>query len=66
MDHQTDQYTDLAVKIKAKIIMGDKELDPDKRMDKWIHDYWTLLQRNHMMDYDAKHPKAAVKALLEG
>ncbi|CAK5031927.1 unnamed protein product, partial [Aphanomyces euteiches] len=57
MDHQTDQYTDLAVKIKAKIIMGDKELDPDKRMDKWIHDYWTLLQRNHMMDYDANTQK---------
>ncbi|CAK4435060.1 unnamed protein product, partial [Aphanomyces euteiches] len=62
MDHQTDQYTDLAVKIKAKIIMGDKELDPDKRMDKWIHDYWTLLQRNHMMDYDANGPARIAQA----
>ncbi|CAK4113533.1 unnamed protein product, partial [Aphanomyces euteiches] len=64
MDHQTDQYTDLAVKIKAKIIMGDKELDPDKRMDKWIHDYWTLLQRNHMMDYDANTQKQHVVDFL--
>ncbi|ETV98983.1 hypothetical protein H310_08456 [Aphanomyces invadans] len=46
--------------------MDDKELDADRCYDKWVYSYWSLLERNNMMSFHTKHPKAAVKALVEG
>ncbi|CAK4085238.1 unnamed protein product [Aphanomyces euteiches] len=46
--------------------MSDKEMDADRRFNKWMHEYWKLLERYHMTDFDQRHPKDALKALLEG
>ncbi|CAK4870960.1 unnamed protein product, partial [Aphanomyces euteiches] len=66
LEHVHTQYADIALKIKKSVVMNEKEMDAEKRMDRWIRDYWQILTKNHMLDYGKRHPKAAVKALLEG
>ncbi|CAK5071131.1 unnamed protein product, partial [Aphanomyces euteiches] len=66
LEHVHTQYADIALKIKKSMVMNEKEMDAEKRMDRWIRDYWQILTKNHMLDYGKRHPKAAVKALLEG
>ena len=46
--------------------MDDKDLDVDHCHDTWVHKYWGLLERNHMMSFHTKHPKIAVEALSHG
>ncbi|KAH9185693.1 hypothetical protein AeNC1_012332 [Aphanomyces euteiches] len=66
LEHRNDQYSELETKIKRSIIMSEREIDADRRMDQWLHDYWKLLQKMNMPEYDQNHPKDAIKALVEG
>ncbi|RHY25635.1 hypothetical protein DYB32_008189 [Aphanomyces invadans] len=66
LDYHGPDYGDLETKSKSSIVMDDKELDADRCYDKWVYSYWSLLERNNMMSFHTKHPKAAVKALVEG
>ncbi|RHY27126.1 hypothetical protein DYB32_007026, partial [Aphanomyces invadans] len=66
MDHQDDRYAELEAKIRKTVVMNDKDMDADRRHDKWMHDYWECLEKMNMTDFDTQHPKDAVKALVEG
>ena len=65
-DYHGQDYGDLEQAIRSHVIMDDKELDAERCHDKWIHSYWLLLERNNMQSFHKRHPKNAVKALIEG
>ncbi|CAK4071164.1 unnamed protein product [Aphanomyces euteiches] len=66
LDHHGPDFGDLVEKLKSHVIMDEKELDVDRCYDKWVLAYWSILQRNNMMDFHEKYPKYAVKALIPG
>ncbi|RHY24109.1 hypothetical protein DYB32_008971 [Aphanomyces invadans] len=66
LNYHGPDFGDLEAKIRTTVVMDDKELDPDKCFDKWMHSYWALLDKNNMMSFHYQHPKNAVKALIEG
>ncbi|KAH9092351.1 hypothetical protein LEN26_018494 [Aphanomyces euteiches] len=66
LDIRSDQVTELESRIKRAIVMSDKELDADKRVDTWIYSYWQLIRKMNMPDYHVHYPKEAVKCLVDG
>ncbi|KAF0722658.1 hypothetical protein Ae201684P_004375 [Aphanomyces euteiches] len=66
LNHHGPDYGDLEAKIRSSVTMDERELDPDRCFDKWVYNYWNLLEKNNMMSFHSRHPKNVVKALLEG
>ncbi|CAK4458960.1 unnamed protein product, partial [Aphanomyces euteiches] len=66
LDYHGPDFGDLEAKIRTTVVMDEKELDPDRCYDKWVYAYWSLLDKNNMILFHTKHPKNAVKALVDG
>ncbi|RHY22490.1 hypothetical protein DYB32_009490 [Aphanomyces invadans] len=65
LNYHSPDFGDLEAKIHTTVVMDDMELYPDKYFDKWGYSYRAQLDKNNMMSF-VKHPKNAVKALIEG
>ncbi|KAG9409021.1 hypothetical protein AC1031_019282 [Aphanomyces cochlioides] len=66
LNYHGPDFGDLEAKIRTTVVMDEKELDRDRGYDKWVYAYWSLLDKNNMISFHTKHPKNAVKALVEG
>ncbi len=47
--YQSPDYGDLVEKIKTKVLLDETDLDLERCHDKWVVEYWGLLERSNML-----------------